>query len=643
MGNEDRYEGFQREAVNAIVADFKEAPTGRYLLVIPTGGGKTFTAVKAVSRLYDEAVLSKSDRVLWVVHRDELRVQATETFRKFAEQNDKPVLPGLVDVVMLSELQHYVNQNPGIRFAVIDEAHHAAAASYQVLFARTSMGILGLTATPSRHDGKPLQFTRESYSIGFPDLIELGVLLRPEVITVKGGTYDLQDIGIDSDALEALNDPHRNSRIVSALYAHKDKLHKIIIYVGTKQHARDLYALLKASPLAKDYESLGMILGGERRRYVPLDGTEYREERSDFIRAMKESNRALLVNVDVLTEGYDDPTVNAVVMARPTNSKLVYMQAMGRAVRLDPDNLAKAAFLVEVDDTLPNIQYRIDNRWLYSDVSDTLEPDVVDVVYPSVAELRNRIEAIFNKFNVPADARVIPSISERDRVTMLLFKVYSGNSNYYHLPVVIMNDTRQAAANFFNFLSARIGDRADYAFEEIFGPVRDSLERFPTMTGAKARKHIVGAMTNAWRLVEGDEDERRVDGLPWITFASFRLRTEVASIAPDLVSFTDDMLNREWVRETLRQKSYSDGYVLTKMPLPLKGAVGMFLPPAEFDAVRSTVEALRSHQNAAEPVAQWMATVEVMGSARLPIESRYHQSFSAIVREQLDYCRQLSR
>lgn len=77
------------------------------------------------------------------------------------------------------------------------------------MFDRPGLGILGLTATPSRHDGQPLQFTRESYSIGFPDLVSMGVLLRPNVIQVDGGTYDISDIGNDSDALEVFNNTQR--------------------------------------------------------------------------------------------------------------------------------------------------------------------------------------------------------------------------------------------------------------------------------------------------------------------------------------------------------------------------------------------------------------------------------------------------
>jgi superfamily II DNA or RNA helicase len=636
-----RYEVYQRDAVAAVVADFTQNPAGRFLLVIPTGGGKTYTAIKAVSAMYDAGLLGPDEKVLWLVHRDELRTQALDSLKRYSEQADRPKLPSLVDVVMRAGVKDYLSNHDKLRMAVVDEAHHVPAASYQRLFERPAVGILGLTATPSRHDGQPLQFDRESYSIGFPDLVDLGVLLRPEIIRVEGGKFDLSDIGIDSDALEVLNNPERNARILAALSQHKDKLRKVIVYVGTKQHARDLYELLKTSSLAKEYESIGLILGQERRRLAA--GVEHEEDRKTFIKAMKASERAILVNVDVLTEGYDDPTVNAVVMGRPTNSKLVYMQAIGRAVRLDPENPEKEAFILEVIDDLPNIRYRIDNRWLFSDISDALEPAVEDEAYTSIEELPARIQAVFDRYQVPASERELPPITSRDRVSVLLFKVYDGPASCHHLPIVITNDTRQDAANFFNFLSARMQSLSGLAPEQVMGAVRTSIERFPVLRAPGARKDLLGAMENAWDVVTRSASESVVVGSPWVTFVSFRLRPKQESLSEDLLSFTEDMLNRDAVRDTIRAHEYSDGYVLTRLPLPLRGTWGAILPPTEFDHIRTTVDALRLHTTDSDAVTQWRATVDIVGAATLSIPQRHHQSLVTIVREQLDYFRILQR
>ena len=72
----ERFDRFQKNAVDAIKSDFKENLNGRFLLVIPTGGGKTFTAVKSVNALFEDGTLNpKQDRVVWVAHRQELLIK----------------------------------------------------------------------------------------------------------------------------------------------------------------------------------------------------------------------------------------------------------------------------------------------------------------------------------------------------------------------------------------------------------------------------------------------------------------------------------------------------------------------------------------------------------------------------------------
>ena len=486
---------------------------------------------------------------MWVVHREELRRQAKDSFEKFANAFGRPELPGRIDILMLSEVGRYLSANHEIRFAVIDEAHHVAAKSYQKLFERTELGILGLTATPSRHDGQPLQFERESYSIGFPDLVGMGVLLRPNVIRIEGGTYDIEDIGEDSDSLEVFNNTERNTQILAALAANSEKLRKIIIYVGTKKHALDLYQLLKSSSLAGKYEAVSIILGNERRRYICETNEEISgETRANFIEAQKSLHRSLLINVDVLTEGYDDPTVNAVLMARPTSSKLVYMQAIGRAVRMNPHDSEKEAFVIEVSDNLPNIRYRIDNRWLYSDISDLLEPNVIDIKYATPEKIADEIRDAFDKYNVALANRIIPDFRSRDRITMLLFKTYIGDDRYAHVPLVITNDTRQAAAAFFNFLASRIGSLHALDIEQVFRPVLAQTQIFAVLGDVDARRHVFNAMENAWELVrpKGEKCSAGIEaGRPWITFIAFRLEMTADAFGYDLLRFTDDMLNKE--------------------------------------------------------------------------------------------------
>jgi superfamily II DNA or RNA helicase len=645
MKVQERYDAFQSEAVNNVIEDFKENAQGRYLLVIPTGGGKTTTAVKAVSALFGEGVLHQDDKVLWVVHRDELKTQAFDSFTRFANETNQPWLPGRVHIEMLGGITKFLSDNPTLRFAVIDEAHHAAANSYLPLFELPNLGILGLTATPSRHDGKPLQFSKESYSIGFPDLVQMGVLIRPKVIRVDGGTYEINDIGVDSESLEIFNNLERNEKIIAALMEHKSQLNKVIIYAGTKNHARDIYKLLKASAYSKNYDAISLILGDERRTFITHAGIETSNEtRKDFVLAQKKFVRSILVNVDVLTEGYDDPSVNAVVMARPTNSKLVYMQALGRAVRIDPENEGKEAFVIEVEDTLPNISYRIDNRWLYSDISDLLEPDVTDMQFDSLENLHRSIANIFERFNVPDEYRLIPEISERDRVTVLLFKTFLGAGRYGHIPLVITNATRQAAAAFFNYLADRMNKLIGLDIEKIIKPVLTQMQQFEILNNSSVRKLTVHAMENAWLLIKNGHESSAVpvkSGYPWISFVAFRKQMADNALSEDFVLFTADMQNKETVRESLLTDSISQEFYLLKFPLPLRDTWGVFLPTSEFDGIQYAIQQLREVSSKQENQNQWHAAMTIIGTTTAYVEQRHVQSLTTIVREDIDYFRRV--
>lgn len=641
-----RYEKFQGQAVQNIVNDFRGNRKGRFLLVIPTGGGKTMTAVKALGALYADGVLDASTRVIWVVHRVELRTQAIAALTTYDASSGAVDLGARVDVIMISEIAGYLTKNPEVSFAVIDEAHHVAADSYQPIFARPAFGILGLTATPSRHDGQPLPFDRESYSIGFPDLVRMGVLLQPHIARVDGGRYDIVDLSDGEGGLEVLNNEERNERLLRCLAEHVEKLSKVIIYVGTQQHARDLFELIRKTEFSSRFETLALVLGGDERRRVHMaTGTESpKEARADFMAALKQASSALIVNVDVLTEGFDDPTVNAVVMARPTRSKLVYMQAIGRAVRLDPKNLAKQAYVIEVVDELPNIRYRIDNRWLYSDVSDLLEPAVVDRFYTERAQLGTQLQRIFEEYRVPPRYRELPELGEHDRVTLLLFKVYVGKNAYEHLPLIITNETRQAASRFFNFVSLKMKQLHAQDIEASLRPVIAQCAFFPALHTAAGRKRAFFAMQNAWEVTTlgRDSAESVTAGMPWVTFLALRLELPTQGLPPDFLEFTDEMVNKEAVRETLQSDSVSPDFGLAKLPLPLAGYVGVFLAPGELEPLIETVNRLREHSVEKDAFKQWNLSTSVIGTASLPIEKRYLDALPTVVREELDYYRWLT-
>jgi superfamily II DNA or RNA helicase len=629
----NKFDEFQSEAVNDITREFEEKPDGRFLLVVPTGGGKTITAVKSVNALYDRKILDETDdRVMWVAHRDYLCSQAKDSFSTFEKwYPERNSYKNSVDFLMRDEAPEFLSDNPGVKLIVIDEAHHAAAKSYLPLFEKSDLGILGLTATPTRHDGKPLDFEYEAYSIGFPDLIERGVVLRPTIRRIDTG-LEYDDIhGFTKEDLDKLDDSARNQKIIDAIDANLDDYDKVVIYVGSVGHAKHLAKAIEQSDLKDHYESISYITGDGNSRGLP---------RKDFLAIEKSWKRSIIVNVDVLTEGYDDPTVNTIVMARPTRSKLVYMQAMGRSIRHDPDNAAKRSFVLEVVDGLPNIRYRIDNRWLYAEISDALEPAVEDRTYSNIEVLNETLSDIYDAFDVDEDDRetVVQDTDERNRYSLLLFKVYMGENKTRHIPLLINKHNRVKVSNFYNYLSARIPYyvKNKVNSSEIMRPLDTSFSE--VLQNPKKQHLILEAMENS--LHEGVEKKALRD---WITFISFRHRKSEDALSDEIKQFLGDMINEEQIHEELLTRSYEAESKLVRFPLPLGQFIGRLFSAPEFEEIQSIIGQIENVKKKLLDQDHRGACTTILNDSKLPVEHSLANSLLLIVREETDYYREVPK
>jgi len=633
----DVFDEFQREAVDAIVQHYSNKKNGRYLLVIPTGGGKTWTTVKAINQLYEKQVLSAAeDRVLWITHRIELENQAKVTFEKYAGQ----VQEGGTSYDSLILYEHDLKKirkrvtEPSISLVVIDEAHHSKASSYQPIFLNTSVGVLGLTATPSRHDGRALDFEKECYSIGFPDLITKRIILDPiwEPIETKhiDRATDLDDVD-----KEKLNNKERNSRIIKVLHERSKKYNKVVIYVGTEKHVKDLYQLIKSSPLASVYPAINWILGGPSNNSRDLD-------RETFIEEEKSQKRSILINVEVLTEGYDDPTIDTVVIACPVRSTLKLMQAVGRAVRRHGD---KKAYVVEVEDDLPNIGYRFTNRWLYSDISDTLEPVVIDQTYFDNRTFTHALELIYNSPDTWVEEidRLYPTYDEDERYSLVLFRVYLGDTRQKHLPVLLSSKNRLSFKQRFDYLSERLAHQsdvfkrnADWAFS------RATWRTIGLTDNDKNRNHVWDAMKFSGQCIANSPKKAtaRIQELkPWITFVSFRFRA--LELKPDLLEFMEEMTNKDLLLEDIKRKNFERGSNLIKLPLPLGGFKGLIVNQSTFIKVKSILTGMEELRRIVDGGDYLDAFYQYFASSDFPIELRYKECLPIIVREHIDYFREL--
>jgi hypothetical protein len=184
----------------------------------------------------------------------------------------------------------------------------------------------------------------------------------------------------------------------------------------------------------------------------------------------------------------------------------------------------------------------------------------------------------------------------------------------------------------------------DLDIEQGLRPVLQFCEKFLALKNVRSRKLVFGSMQNAFKLISPINNVTNAykAGSPWITFVALRLHLDNQDLPEDFLIFTDDMVNKESIRESLRSETISQEFALAKFPLPLFGFVGVFLSEKEMHSMIATVNDLASYAKEQDPLNQWSITTRVIGTATIPIEKRYIDSLPVIVRENIDYFRWLS-
>lgn len=311
------------------------------LVVLPTGAGKTLVASEMIARVRK----ATSGRCLFFAHRKELLDQTATKVRLVSPDTRVGLIQAKfneigrpVTVASIQTLGHKGGKrleallNAGsYELMILDEAHHAVSKQWlRVIEAirQRNPGILvmGMTATPGREDGLALDriFDTVAYERNLLDMIQEGWLVPPRGFRVKidvrldevrsdGGDY------VVSQLSKVMNTPHVNRAVVEAwmTYGHD---RKCLVFACDVEHA---------SALAQEFRDAGYPA-------LHVDGTMKPKQRKEALDAFREGSIKLLVNCNVLTEGYDDPSAEGIVFARPTQSQALYIQAMGRALRLFP-------------------------------------------------------------------------------------------------------------------------------------------------------------------------------------------------------------------------------------------------------------------------------------------------------------------
>lgn len=318
---------YQQEARAAV---WEQWETGRdkTLLVLPTGCGKTivFAAVT-------EDAVRKGFRVLILAHRGELLEQAADKIMKAtglgcavekAEQSCKGqwfrVIVGSVQTLMRVKR---LEQFPRDYFdtIIIDEAHHAISDSYQVILRYFDKAkVLGVTATPDRGDQKNLGkvFDSLAYEYTLPQAIKEGYLVPIRALTVP--------IKIDFTKVGTSAGDYKPNDIATALDPYLERIAEEM-----SKHCADRKTVVFL-PLVKTSQKFRDILNRHGFRAAEVNGES--ADREDILRDYAEGKYNVLCNSMLLTEGWDCPEVDCVVVLRSTKVRALYCQMVGRGTRL---------------------------------------------------------------------------------------------------------------------------------------------------------------------------------------------------------------------------------------------------------------------------------------------------------------------
>ncbi|KYH34341.1 UvrABC system protein B [Clostridium tepidiprofundi DSM 19306] len=295
------------------------------LLYHATGTGKTVTAVKDAKKI--------GKRTLFLAHRKELIKQAKKTFEAAwsevscgiymgsTKEADKYVVCGSIQSIG-SNLDMFKPDDFG--YIVIDEAHHVAAETYRKILGYFKPDFtLGLTATPEREDGEDILeiFKKTAHKLDLKTAVEIGELVPIRCIRVKTNV-DLSSIRINGikynskDLESKLFLPERNKLIVDT-YLEYVKNKKTVVFCASVFHAEQIAQLFKQAGINAE----------------AVSGNTKVKLREKILTNYEHGDIDVLCACDLLNEGWDSPRTDVLFMARPTMSKTIYMQQLGRGTR----------------------------------------------------------------------------------------------------------------------------------------------------------------------------------------------------------------------------------------------------------------------------------------------------------------------
>lgn len=586
---------FQDVACQRCLDALRRGPGRKAGLVVPTGGGKTRIALRVALKVLEQY---PTGRVIWITHLKNLRTQARRQLQKMLTEEPQALPPNAallierIDFMMVSRLAEALADPAAAPLLVIvDEGHHAAAESYQPLL-RVPYPVRGLflTATPNRTDDLPIGIDEIAFTITYKELAERGVILMPTfrpfaVLNFDWSSDALNDLA--DDLLENAEEDYAKTLVICPSIAKVGALHQAL--------------------LDRLGERPGHILTPDDIAFVHSERVSHGESAEECLSYFADKPRGILVSAQMLLEGHDDPTINAVVVTYRTESLIKLMQAAGRCVRYSPGKTR--AFVVYATDR--ELQYRFDHRWLYQEIDDWLLPELIDIDYTSREDMLARLEELLDRHNVQqvVRERVIQEaavLTPGDRFRVLLAGLpYFGPLKEFVEQATwsAISETPTNTAEFRQIFNEYCRLGASFSSPREFllhhGRTYGLQEEQAPYSRWRLYHDMLAAMYHAQGEVYGDGSKSALGqhrpyrpdrATTWLKYVTFHYRP---GLPAELEAFLADCFNREAVAADWLEASRNKA-VIVKLPLPLGLCEAILLSGEAASAFCAACEAART-------------------------------------------------
>ena len=478
------------------------------LVVLPTGGGKTYTA----SMWLLKNAIDRKKKILWIAHRQMLLEQAAESFQKFAYAEVIPHISSFhfrivsgasshertihirpTDQLLivskdsigrnLQRLDAWMAGEDEI-YMIVDEAHHSTAKTYRKVISYVkekvpNVKLIGLTATPFRtaeeEQGLLAKIYTDgvqngqavhgdigiTYQISLKELINRRILSKPVLESYYTDEFYGKELGLkawesiqhldmipDDLAKKMAESTARNKLIVETYQANQEKYGQTILFAVSVEHAIQLTAQFRKAGIAADY-----VVSSIKDMITRV--TLSREENEKKINAYRVGDLQVLINVNILTEGVDLPKTQTVFLTRPTVSTILMTQMIGRALRGTAAGGTANAYIVSFIDAWDEHIAWVNPESLFVGNNDFQE----NVYEQKQRDLRmiaiSKIEEFARILDDSTDTSLLEKVpfTQRIPVGMYAFTYLEENGGIEHAyQVMVYNSTQKAYENMMDSL-----------------------------------------------------------------------------------------------------------------------------------------------------------------------------------------------